>query len=59
MRLRRKRTYDFYKTVIITCSQCQENIVERADERDIDTMAKARAYAREHERIHQRDDAMD
>ena len=53
-----KRTYTFFRTVIITCSQCNENIVDRADERDVDTMAKAREYAREHEAGHKHDEAL-
>jgi hypothetical protein len=52
-----KRKYEFYKTVVITCSECNENIVERADERDVDTLAKAREYARDHELIHEHDEA--
>jgi hypothetical protein len=51
-----RRRYDYIRTVIIICSECGENIVERSDERDVNTLAKARAYALEHEKIHLRDE---
>jgi predicted RNA-binding Zn-ribbon protein involved in translation (DUF1610 family) len=36
---------------VISCPECGENIVERADERDITTQAQARKYAMEHIQI--------
>lgn len=40
---------------VIVCILCNENIVERADESEITTIAKAEAYARRHRQEHIRD----
>jgi ssDNA-binding Zn-finger/Zn-ribbon topoisomerase 1 len=38
----------FQKVYSVTCPKCNENIVERSDERDVDTLLKAKSYAKNH-----------
>lgn len=45
------------RVYMVTCDYCNENIVERADERDLTSQAAAEKYAREHwEREHMADE---
>ena len=47
--------FRFYKTYVIQCDLCNENIVERADETEVDTLAKAMEYAEGHKQQHIQD----
>jgi len=38
----------FQKVYFVNCPECNENVVERSDERDVDTLEKARQYAKDH-----------
>jgi hypothetical protein len=51
------RGYTFSRLWVIICEQCNENIVERADESEIRTRADAEEYARGHQALHDRDAA--
>ena|SRR5271166_1363409 len=49
--------YRFQKVYFVHCEQCNENIVERADELMVTTLIEAREYARTHEKIEHQGEA--
>lgn len=49
------RGFDISRVFVIICVLCNENIVERADESSITTVAEAEACAREHRDRHIKD----
>ena len=51
-----RRKYSIEWIPVIHCSECNENIVERSDERGIRTRADARRYQIEHENMHRYDE---
>lgn len=44
------KNFTYHRVYFVICDLCNENIVERSDERDVDTLDKARQYAAEHYR---------
>jgi hypothetical protein len=49
------RGFSITRIFVIVCEACNENILERADERQVYTNAQAEQYAREHRAQHFRD----
>lgn len=48
--------YYFQRMYLVICEKCNENIIERCDELEVSTLAKAKAYAAEHQALHEADE---